>query len=173
MIDQHVHTNISHDAKSTIKEYLDKMKDIDEVTFTEHYDIYDGVESNFKNIDIKEYYKLYIENTKNTTKRTNFGIEIGLRPKCIDTIINMVKNNNFDFIIGSSHITNGKDMSMDPTFFKGKTRNKSYNCYLDEVLENIEIFHDYFDVYGNLDYFVKNPKTNDEEQFLIKYDKGI
>lgn len=85
----------------------------------------------------------------------------------------MVKNNNFDFIIGSSHITNGKDMSMDPTFFKGKTRNKSYNCYLDEVLENIEIFHDYFDVYGNLDYVVRNPKTNDEEQFLIKYDKGI
>lgn len=173
MIDQHVHTNISHDGKSTIKEYLDKMKDIDEVTFTEHYDIYDGVESNLKNIDIKEYYKHYIENTKNTTKRTNFGIEIGLRPKCIDTIINMVKNNNFDFINGSSHITNGKDMSMDPTFFKGKTRNKSYNCYLDEVLENIEIFHDYFDVCGNLDYVVRNPKTNDEEQLLIKYDKGI
>lgn len=47
MKDCHVHTRISHDGVSTIREYLDiaKEKSVDEITFTEHYDIYDGVKT--------------------------------------------------------------------------------------------------------------------------------
>ena len=46
MKDCHVHTKISHDGISTIDEYLNaaKEKGVDEIAFTEHYDIYEGKE---------------------------------------------------------------------------------------------------------------------------------
>ena len=57
MKDCHVHTNISHDGKSSIEEYLNiaKEKNVDEITFTEHYDIYDGVKTNLKTLDVDKY----------------------------------------------------------------------------------------------------------------------
>ena len=46
--DSHVHTVVSHDGKSTMREYLENAhnKNVDEITFTEHYDIYDGIQTN-------------------------------------------------------------------------------------------------------------------------------
>lgn len=48
MKDCHVHTNISHDGINSIKEYLDfaSLVGIDEITFTEHYDDYTGLDTN-------------------------------------------------------------------------------------------------------------------------------
>ncbi len=57
MKDCHVHTKISHDGISNMAEYLEiaKEKGIDEITFTEHYDIYDGLETNLKTLDVNRY----------------------------------------------------------------------------------------------------------------------
>ncbi len=153
--DSHVHTTISHDGKSSISDYLEvaSSKCVDEITFTEHYDVYTGVDSKLKTIDVGEYQKKYLDAIKGVSLRTNFGIEIGLRPECADVIKKMTSSYEFDFIIGSNHITKGKDMSMDKSFFEGLTMQEAYSLYFEDVLNNIYTYDD-FDVYGHLDYVV-------------------
>ena len=192
-IDQHVHSKISHDGISSMKEHMIYARDngISEITFTEHYDDYTGLDTNIKTLDINNYRKEYLNNKNDNIVKTNFGIEIGLRPESYETIKNVVKNNNFDFIIGSSHITCGKDMAYDKSFFEGLTPHQAVRKYLNEVLQNINIYKNEFDVYGHIDYVIRyiiknygNVMTKiDYQEFrdildeillsIIKTDKGI
>lgn len=156
MKDCHVHTSISHDGKSSIIEYLNTahLKNVDEITFTEHWDDYEGLETNLRTLDIEYYYQEYFKYKDSNNPRINFGIEIGLQPDIREKVQELVNKYVFDFIIGSSHITCKKDMSMDKSFFEGLTRTEAYLKYFKEVLENIRIF-DEFDVYGHIDYVVR------------------
>ena len=156
-IDQHVHSTISHDGISTIKEHMEfaRNNNISEITFTEHYDDYTGINTNLKTLDIVNYKKEYYKNKNDNLVKTNFGIEIGLRPESYELISNMVKDNNFDFIIGSSHITCGKDIAYDKSFFEGLTPHQAVVKYLSEVLQNINIYKEEFDVYGHIDYVIR------------------
>lgn len=189
MKDCHVHTKISHDGISNMAEYLEiaKEKGVDEITFTEHYDIYDGLETNLKTLDVNRYQDEFLKYKDNAKIKVNFGIEIGLQPDTVEQIRNMVKQYPFDFIIGSSHITCKKDMAMDSGFFEGYTRKEAYLRYFEEVLQNIKLYDNEFDVYGHLDYVVRYggyaEKRIDYQEFreildeiliqLIKKDKGI
>lgn len=189
MKDCHVHTTLSHDGKSSIEEYLNiaEEKNVDEITFTEHYDIYDGVETKLTTLDVDKCKEEYLKRKDDSKVKTNFGIEIGLRPESFPKIRNMVISHDFDFIIGSSHITCKKDMSMDPTFFEGLSAKEAYMKYFNEVLENIKKYYYEFDVYGHLDYVVRygnyGIKQINYDDFkdvldtilmtLIRKDKGI
>lgn len=189
MKDCHVHTNISHDGISSIREYLEIAleKGIDEITFTEHYDIYDGIKTNLKTLDLDYYYNEYLRNKDDHKLKTNFGIEIGLQPDIVDKVKNAVNSYPFDFIIGSSHITCKKDIAKDKSFFDGLTRKEAYLRYFKEVLENIKTYNNEFDVYGHIDYIVRYggylEKKISYDEFreildeilisLIKKDKGI
>lgn len=189
MKDCHVHTKISHDGISTIDEYINsaKEKGVDEITFTEHYDIYNGLKTNLKTLDVEFYKNEYLKHKDDTKLKTNFGIEIGLQPDISKQIKNMLDKYKFDFVIGSSHITCKKDMAMDKSFFEGITRREAYLKYFKEVLENIKLYTEEFDVYGHLDYVVRyggyNIKKIEYKEFseildeilnnLIKKDKGI
>ena len=59
--DCHVHTKISHDGKSSMQDYLDvsAQKGVDEITFTEHYDVYDGLKTNLKTLNVADYFSSY------------------------------------------------------------------------------------------------------------------
>ena len=153
-MDSHVHTILSHDGKSSILDYINNNNGINEITFTEHYDIYDGINSNLKTIDLDNYYKEYLKYKDNKKVKINFGIEVGLQPDLVNEINTMLDSYPFDFVIGSSHITCKKDMAMDKSFFEGLTRFDAYLNYFKEVLENIKLY-DNFDVYGHLDYVVR------------------
>ena len=139
MIDQHVHSKVSHDGISTMKEHMEyaRKHNISELTFTEHYDDYEGLVTSIRPLDINNYKNVYEKNKDDSLVKTNFGIEIGLRPESYMKISKLVKENNFDFIIGSSHITCGKDMAYDKSFFDGLTPHEAVIKYLnDEVLRN-------------------------------------
>ncbi len=187
--DSHVHTNISHDGVSTMQEYIEfaSSKNVDEITFCEHFDIYDGIITKLKTISLDKYFEAYIKVKKKYCRfKINFGIELGLQPDIYCKINELVGKYPFDFIIGSSHITCKKDIGKDNTFFTGLSRKKAYIKYFEEVLKNIQIYDD-FDVYGHLDYIVrygnyKNKKIDYDEfgnildeilKHLIKKGKGI
>lgn len=188
MKDCHVHTNISHDGISEIKEYIaiGKEKNVDEITFTEHWDDYTGLDTKLKTLDVSEYREKYLKYKNDSVLKTNFGIEVGLQPDIVDKVETMVKQYPFDFVIGSSHITCKKDMAMDKSFFYGLSRKESYLKYFKEVLENIKLYNE-FDVYGHIDYVVRYggyvEKKIEYREFneildeilisLIKKDKGI
>ena len=193
IIDQHIHSKVSHDGKSSYIEYMieAKIKKVCELTFTEHFDDYTGVDTFLKSLSIEYYRNEYEKYKDDDLVKTNFGIEIGLRPESYDLIFNTVKNNNFDFIIGSSHITCGKDMAYDKSFFDGLTSYQAIIKYFEEVLKNINLYKNEFDVYGHLDYVIRYVKKNYPDDLqtifykdfneildeillsLIKNDKGL
>ena len=171
-IDQHVHSKVSHDGISTIKEHIleAKEKNIKEITFTEHYDDYTGIQTNLTTLDVDKYRQIYLENKDDQIIKTNFGIEIGLRPESYQLISNMVAKNKFDFIIGSSHITCGKDIAYDKSFFEGISKEKAILKYFQEVLQNIKMYTNEFDVYGHLDYIIRYINKNyKDKMFRITY----
>ena len=157
LVDSHIHTNISHDGISSMKEYIKKAHEnnIKEITFTEHFDDYKGVNKALKTLDVNYYKNVYLENKTDKLVKTNWGIEIGLRPESYELISSMVKDNDFDFIIGSSHITCSKDMAYDKTFFENLSPHQAIMNYLNEVLQNIKMYNNEFDVYGHLDYVIR------------------
>lgn len=187
--DCHVHTDISHDGIDNMNTYLERAieKNVDEIIFTEHYDIYDGIKSSLTTLDVDSYYKAYKKVKEHSDFNLGFGIEIGLQPDTFSQINSITTSYPFDFVIGSSHITCKKDMSKDPSFFEGLTREKAYLKYFREVLQNIELYNDEFDVYGHLDYVVRyggyTEKKIEYDEFrdildqiliaLIKKDKGL
>ncbi len=61
MKDCHLHTNISHDGISRYEDYINigKQKGVDEITFTEHWDDYTGLETKLKTLDISKYREEY------------------------------------------------------------------------------------------------------------------
>ena len=188
MKDNHVHSTISHDGKSSIADYvrIAPQLGVDEITFTEHYDDYTGLETNLSTLDVENYYKTIQAIQNETDFPIHFGIEIGLQPDITKMIKDMVPKYPFDFIIGSSHITCKMDMAYDKRFFDGYTRREAYLRYFNEVLENIRLY-DEFDSYGHLDYVVRYggyaEKFIDYKEFseildeillsLIKKDKGL
>ncbi len=155
--DCHVHTKISHDGKSSVSEYIAgaSAKGVDEITFTEHYDIYDGLLTKLHTLDLDVYETEYIRQKDDAALKTNFGIEIGLRPDTPEKIRAAAGEKDFDFVIGSSHITNKTDIAMDDSFFDGITQHEAYMRYFSEVFENIKLYGDLFDVYGHIDYVVR------------------
>lgn len=156
-IDSHVHSKISHDGISPMSDYIENAKkyNVKEITFTEHYDNYTGLNTNIKDLNISDYKKEYINNKNDNMVKTNFGIEIGLRPELYEKISSIVKDNSFDFIIGSSHIVCGKDIAFDKSFFEGLNPHQAVTKYLEEVLEDIKLYKDQFDVYGHIDYVIR------------------
>ena len=188
MKDCHLHSTVSHDGKSSILEYIAVAPEmgVDELTFTEHYDDYVGIETKLSTLNVEKYHKTFLEIQEKTDFPIHFGIEIGLQPHITEQIKSMVKAYPFDFIIGSSHITRKKDMAYDKSFFEGLTRREAYMQYFHEMLENIRLY-DEFDVYGHMDYVVRYGGYAEEHidyaEFaeildeillaLIKKDKGI
>lgn len=157
--DYHLHTTLSHDGISTMEEQIENAIDLGlkELCFTEHYDVYEGViNSDLKVLDVKNYVEVfnYYKEKYQSKISLKLGIEIGLQPDIVENIKGMVSNYEFDFIIGSSHITCKKDIASDKSFFDGLTQKEAYLKYFNEVLKNIELFDD-FDVYGHLDYIVR------------------
>ena len=91
MKDCHVHTNISHDGKSSIEDYIINSNEmgIDEITFTEHYDIYTGLDTKLKTLNLDKYLGKYLQYRNDSRLKTNFGIEIGLQPDIVYKIKDM------------------------------------------------------------------------------------
>lgn len=153
--DQHVHTNISHDGISSMTDYISvaKSKDITEITFTEHYDVYKGLKTNLKTLDVDIYKNEYLK--LKSDLQINFGIEIGLQPDIYSQIYTLINKYDFDFIIGSSHITTKKDIAKDKSFFENLSQQETYLKYFREVLENIKLYKNEYDVYGHIDYICR------------------
>lgn len=188
MKDCHVHTNLSYDGRATMQEYVNvaATKNVDEITFTEHFDITDGMHTSLPNIDLEKYHYEYMKMKEATSLSINFGLEVGLRPEFVSEIQCKIKEYPFDFIVGSSHTVINRDIGEDKSFFEEHTQKEAYMLYFNEVLKNIELYDNY-DVYGHLDYIIrygnyinKNLNYNDFKeildailQMLIRNNKGL
>ena len=73
-----------------------------------------------------------------------FGLELGLLPECFRQNAVFARSHEYDFIIGSTHVSHGQDPYY-PAFFEGRSDEEAYREYFESELENIRKFSN-FDV---------------------------
>ncbi len=174
--DYHLHTHHSGDSKAPMKDMIEQalLRGLKEICFTEHMDLdypecYDLPKNPFT-LDISAYREeLFKYKELYRDKITiRFGIEMGMQPSCLKENRQIVRSNDFDFVIASIHLVDGQDPYYE-SFWTGGSIEDRYRRYFDATLENIRLFSD-FDVLGHLDYmsryvFPKNDTTYSYERF--------
>ncbi len=156
--DCHVHSVFSSDGKDTMKaEALSALeKGLATLCFTDHMD-FDFPGNEFI-LDTENYLKS-AESVKEEFRgklEILSGVELGLMHNIEPKLQNYAKSYDFDFIIGSSHLSYGQD-PYDPQYFASGDKNGILR-YFESILENISVFSE-FDVYGHIDYAVRYSKS--------------
>ncbi len=160
--DFHLHSSFSGDSDTPMEEMVLKGIDLGLKTmcFTEHNDFDYPAEEN-QPADIFEVnadsylYDLIKCKEKYADKiQVLFGIELGLQPHIVKRNAVFAKAHEYDFIIASSHVCNGKDPYYHKSFCEGKTPTEAYREYYESIIANLKVYSN-FDVYGHLDYIFR------------------
>jgi histidinol-phosphatase (PHP family) len=173
--DCHLHSNHSGDSDTPMEEMILKGIDmgLNTMCFTEHNDFdypdFPGEPGSMFLLNTDSYlYELITLKEKYADKiRILFGVELGMQPHLMRQNSVYAKSYDFDFIIASSHLCNGKD-PYQPSFYQGRSDEEAYLEYFESELENIKKFSN-FDIYGHLDYAVRYGATMDKEYTYDKY----
>ncbi len=188
LADYHLHTNYSPDATCSIKDRLAWVVEngIEEICFTDHVDSFYG--DKYSTFDYDKYRaEIQKESKKYKDKfKIKYGMEIGLFPHLKDSANAIINSADLDFVIGSTHSVNNRDLFDYKEFFASRDKITAYNDYFKQILLNIQTI-DNFDVHGHLDFAYRysgyeNPKLNyiDHKEIidtvlktLIQKGKGI
>ena len=152
-IDYHLHSSFSEDCSIEMKEMVEGAikAGVNILCFTEHKDFdYPHEEFTF-HLDNEAYTNRFLELKEVYKKDITLyrGVEMGLQKHVLTDIDNFVKVGGYDFVIGSQHCVDNKELYYK-TYFQGKTMKEIFRGYYDELLYNITNFNN-FDVVGHLD----------------------
>ncbi len=173
--DYHMHTKFSSDSDASMSSMVERAVQLGlkEIAITDHVD-FDYPDPDFPfQID----YKKYAASIQNMKERygdkisIKIGVEMGLQPYLKDEIEEFCQENYFDFIIGSSHCVDKKEL-FGFDFFRGKSKEEAFHRYFESVLENIELF-DCFHVYGHVDYINRYSPYEDKDLRYEDYSEII
>lgn len=159
--DFHLHSSFSGDSDAPMEDMILQgiAHGLTTMCFTEHNDFdyppcEEITETTFLLNPDSYLYDLLKLKEKYTGQITIlYGVEIGLQPQLSRKNAMFSKANEYDFIIASSHICNGKDPYY-PAFFEGRSSEEACREYFESILANLRVFSN-FDVYGHLDYVVR------------------
>lgn len=175
LADCHLHSSFSGDSDAKMEEMIQKAISLGltHICFTEHQDFdyikNDEIPEGFFEINTDQY--LYdLVNLKDKYRKditVNFGIELGMQEHLARKNAIYAKNHDFDFIIASSHLCNGKDPYY-PDFFEGRDEKEAYHEYFKSILECIKTCRA-FDVYGHLDYIFRYGPTKNTNFVFDEY----
>ncbi len=173
--DCHLHTHHSGDSEAPMEDMIRRGIELGLTTmcFTEHNDFgfpdYPDLPSDafLLNVDSYLYELLALREKYAGQIKLLFGLELGLQPEVFRENAILARSYEFDFIIGSSHLVNGKDPYY-PDCFEGRTDEEVYRAYFEAELANVRKFSN-FDVYGHLDYVVRYGASRDTEYSYDKY----
>lgn len=173
--DYHLHSYFSGDSDTPMEQMILKAIDLGltQMCFTEHNDFDFPVteldpEGKFEcNIDSYLYELISLREKYKDKIKVLFGLELGMQPHLARCHAILTKSYDFDFIIASSHICNGKDPYY-PSFYEGRSEEDAYREYFTSIIDNIRKFKN-FDVYGHLDYVVRYGPNKDAGYTYEKY----
>lgn len=185
MFDFHMHTRVSFDGRDTAVNMARAAVNagMHEICFTDHMD-YDPKDSNHKlNFAAADYAREY-DNLEIPGLTIRRGFEFGMLPDNCEQFQHDLQLRNWDFVIGSVHFVDGKDVYY-PEYWEGKTYEHAVLQGFEETLTCVK-HHDGFDVLGHLTYLGKctaNPVKKPilyrdyrevvDEIMKILVDKGI
>ncbi|MEA4813030.1 MAG: histidinol-phosphatase HisJ family protein [Anaerolineaceae bacterium] len=95
------------------------------------------------------------------------GLEMGLVDSQAEMIEAFIKDEPFDFVIGSSHIVHGRD-PYRAGYFDGVSEEEAYASYFKTIAENVSAIKCY-NVYGHLDYVVRYGPNKDKNYHPSDY----
>lgn len=162
--DFHIHTCFSGDSEADVDKVIQSAieKGMKYMAITDHND-YEYENGTFE-LDTEKYFE-YMSKKKIEYRNDislSVGIECGLEPKFYDRINKLVSSYDFDFVIGSSHVINGRDPYYKE-YFENRPVHDAMVEYLMSIEENVDMF-DSFDVYGHLDYMMRYAPISAEEK---------
>ncbi len=153
--DFHVHSSFSSDSEELLENAVKAAinKGLDALCITEHMDM-DYPTDEFL-LDTEAYHAelLRLRGLYSDKIELLYGVELGLMNYLAPRLYEFTAKQDFDFIIGSSHLVDGTDPYY-PEYFGSLGDKNGILRYFESILENITAY-DNFDVYGHLDYVVR------------------
>lgn len=173
-LDYHIHSNFSHDSREPVKniiEYSIENK-FDEIVFTDHLDI-DFPENKIdelidvdKYIDtLKEYQTLYKDKIS-----IKIGLELGLQVHLENDkeLKELLVDDRFDFLIGSIHAANYKDLNTKAYFESFDTKDEAHRAYFEEMYRSIQMFKG-ISVVGHMDFIKRYGRVSFNDFSILDY----
>lgn len=169
--DTHMHCHFSGDSDATPESMIlsAKQKDLAGICFTDHLDYDYPNDPNEFLLDIPAYKSSILKLKEGNSSNLSilWGIELGLQPQLVERNNFVTKTNDFDFVIGSSHVVHNVDPYY-PEYYENRSEKDAYLEYFSSILENIKLGFD-FDVYGHLDYVVRYGPTKNDNYYYKDY----
>lgn len=153
--DFHTHSTFSTDGTQALEDMARSavQKGLKTICFTEHNDFdYPGGEF-LLDADAYKNELFRVREALSGEIEVLFGVELGLMKHLGERLREYLDGRGFDFVIGSSHLIDGKDPYF-PEYFEELGQRNGILRYFESIVENIDAFSD-FDVYGHLDYAVR------------------
>jgi histidinol-phosphatase (PHP family) len=181
MIDLHVHSHFSSDCEEKMEDMIQEaiQRKIDVIAITDHIDYdYKDPTINF-DFNVEEFLSEIKKLKKKYQDKIQIliGLELGLQEHITDKLRVLTNQYAFDFIIGSFHTVDSKDLYRGD-FYVDRTSEEAWDIYLDEVYSTLLKF-DNFSVLGHLDLIkrynegVRNVKFSDYKEKLEEIFKLI
>lgn len=173
--DYHLHSAFSGDSTEPMENMIRAaiQKGLTHICFTEHMDMDYPVspetpEGTFLLNTDSYLYELATLKAKYADRiHILFGVELGLQPHLQKELALYARSYEFDFIIGSTHVANGKDPYYSP-FYEGRSEEEAYREYFQAIIDNLKKFNS-FDICGHLDYVVRYGPNMDRDYSYAKY----
>lgn len=165
LADCHVHSSFSSDSSESPENIIQTCIDrgFKYAYFTDHHDMNFPVNPNNPDMNFQLDFKAYFKKLSQLKElyknkiEIRVGVEQGICPEIADKISALSDSYPFDFIIGSSHLTNLSIENGDPyypSYYEGRTNVEAYRDYFETEAENVALT-DGFDVYGHIDYPIR------------------
>ena len=184
-----MHTDFSSDSDASPESMAQGAvgKGMKQICITDHQDWdYPEDPSQFR-IDMERYFPV-LQKLREKMKDQiliGIGVEIGFQRHLGEYYRNFTASYPFDFVIGSTHVVEGKD-PYNGVLFENRSDKEVYEQSFAETWENIRIIQD-FDVLGHMDYIVRYGKHQARDydwknysdlideilRWLIEHGKGI
>lgn len=173
--DFHMHSSFSGDSNTPMEDMIARGIELGltGMCFTEHndfdYPVTEHETAGFFEVNPDAYLHDFLQLREKYADRIHlyFGVELGLQPHLALRNAAFVTAHDYDFVIGSSHLCNGKDPYY-ASFYEGRTQEDAYREYFTSILENLNACSN-FDVYGHLDYVVRYGPTKDADYCCETY----
>ncbi len=169
LFDTHMHTQFSTDSTMLLADALDQADQLGiGITLTEHMDLaYPGEPASFV-FDVDDYCSAYGPYRSDTML---LGVEIGMRPDCLDDNRRIVQGYQFDFVIGSIHVIDDIDIYC-AEFYQGRTKKAVYAQYYEAMAECLEKY-DFIHSLGHIDYIARYARFPDPEVYYHEHPDHI
>lgn len=163
LYDMHMHSHFSGDSEASPFDMAQSAHTLGlaGICFTDHLDIDYKETPGLFDLDIPSYKKeiSLVKDQFADKLDIGWGIELGLQPYLAEKNTEVIAQNDFDFVIGSTHVVKQVDIYFPP-YYEGRDEDDCYREYFEETLKNAQSNVD-FDVYGHLDYVVRyGPNKN-------------